>query len=717
MRKIISFVLSVIVAFVVVMSRFGAPFVYAGKGETSKSDRIIVSLGDSYSSGEGILPFYGQLDDDGNEKPITARVTNKDWLAHRSTKAWPGLLTLPTVGKMADNRDTHWFFVAASGAETKHLKGEFTKVYSKLDIRSKVAAELPVIGGSEVLPSQLSIFDELKKKGKKADYVTITIGGNDLGFADIITDAFVANPNSHIMHFFGFNVEADIEAAKKRLEEGGDVRNNLIQAYNDIAKAAGEGTTILVAGYPELVNPEGYGDRITKSEATVINDGVDFCNEKLEEIVNQCREKDKIDIVFVPVNTEGAFKGHGAGTEDAYINDIILPAQDEDLIDGSSMSVASIVSSYSIHPNEEGAQMYAKCVQSVIDDIEEKKRVERQKSLMAEEDLTGPKYQYSPELAEDWQKAYVSFVEKTWKEGGYYADENAYVPFYGYTVYDMDEDGTPELFIRFLNPYGMYYDDLIFGIYQYRNGVVECLDFSWERSVEHYMIPGNGIMNYRLYMHGKGVLEVSKTTLKNGVLANEDIYFANLRDEDPDGEKAPEEIVEGALLMSYVDGNCYLPIFDYYGTPETRINGTNEEARKIISDTMQNGGTVFYCYQKASDIQEEDGVSKYHSELVVEELPFSQLGSRINWFGTSDSHVVETEWRDLNKDGQDECIVIFESNEKAGAKFNLVVSVQNEYVYVYYPVQASEDGSFYYLDLMYPDLKITLQFYKEQFYF
>ena len=40
--------------------------------------RIMVSLGDSYSSGEGIEPFYGQND------AVSQKVQNQDWLAHRS---------------------------------------------------------------------------------------------------------------------------------------------------------------------------------------------------------------------------------------------------------------------------------------------------------------------------------------------------------------------------------------------------------------------------------------------------------------------------------------------------------------------------------------------------------------------------------------------------------------------------------------------------------
>ena len=58
---------------------------------------IMVSLGDSYSSGEGIEPFYGQ------DKKISEKVKDKNWLAHRSKKSWTGLLEVPGLtGTMKD---------------------------------------------------------------------------------------------------------------------------------------------------------------------------------------------------------------------------------------------------------------------------------------------------------------------------------------------------------------------------------------------------------------------------------------------------------------------------------------------------------------------------------------------------------------------------------------------------------------------------------------
>ena len=65
---------------------------YADENDNA-SDHIIVSLGDSYSSGEGIEPFYAQ------DLPLAEKVKAPDWLAHRSQNAWGGMLTLEDDGE------------------------------------------------------------------------------------------------------------------------------------------------------------------------------------------------------------------------------------------------------------------------------------------------------------------------------------------------------------------------------------------------------------------------------------------------------------------------------------------------------------------------------------------------------------------------------------------------------------------------------------------
>ena len=352
------------------------------------------------------------------------------------------------------------------------------------------------------------------------------------------------------------------------------------------------------------------------------------------------------------------------------------------------------------------------------DKAAKQRKDEQIQRLIADEDMDSEKYQYSSIYAKDWQKSYAAFVGKAWRGGVYYEFEHAYVPFFGYAIYDMDEDGIPELLVRCTNPDGMYSDDMFLGIYQYRNQKVECLDFCGERSVEYYRIPGNGMMNYRMYYHGKGILEVSKTELHDGKLEVSDLYSVNLRDDDPDGEKSPEEIVSGARLIRFVEGNCLLPIFDYYGVPETKSDCTNEEAKELIDDVIQNDGSIYYCFQDASfnnGADESNMKREYHTELVMNKTHFKELCSEGGLFDT-ECYVKTTDWRDLNGDGQDECVVSFGKKENDWEAW-VVFSLQNGAVYAYYPRWVSIDCypySWGYYDLN--NKKIDFRFYKDQFY-
>ncbi|MBO4509748.1 MAG: hypothetical protein J5718_00205, partial [Lachnospiraceae bacterium] len=111
---------------------------------TKAGKKIVVSIGDSYASGEGIEPFFGQ------DKASAEKVEDEDWLAHRSEKAWSGMLKVDGQ-KMVHN--DNWFFAAASGAETVDLYGNQKKEYNYDGLK-----------GEKGLTPQLEIFDEVEKK-------------------------------------------------------------------------------------------------------------------------------------------------------------------------------------------------------------------------------------------------------------------------------------------------------------------------------------------------------------------------------------------------------------------------------------------------------------------------------------------------------------------------------------------------------------------------
>jgi len=299
--------------------------------------QIMVSLGDSYSSGEGIEPFYGQEDD------VSIKIQNPDWLAHRSKDCWPGMLTLPDHnGKMSDNRDEYWFFAAASGAVTDNMLNTFRKEYKKGKYTSVYD-----------LDPQLDIFNEIG--ANEVDYVTLTLGGNDAGFADIIAACV---KGSNYLNIGGLADKLN-NTWEDFYKEGG-IRDNLVKAYLNIAQKAGPQAQILVAGYPELLNQDG-GFFISKSEAVLVNENVSKFNEAIAEIVQDC---DDLGIKISFVSVEEAFEGHGAYSDDPYINEVILFSKSQDLKD------FEMPSKYSIHPNYNGACAYAECVQAKIDELE-----------------------------------------------------------------------------------------------------------------------------------------------------------------------------------------------------------------------------------------------------------------------------------------------------------------------------------------------------------
>ena len=340
-QNILLKVLSLLLMVMIVLSIIP---LHQAAAEDVDNSPIIVSLGDSYSSGEGIEPFYGQFDED-----IAQKINNPDWIAHRSQKAWPGMLKLPSIkGRMSDHRDQNWFFCAASGATTEHILNDYHKPYNKDNGKYK---------GSYPLPQQRSAFDNLK--GKHTKYVTLTLGGNDADFEGIITTAVFSNS------YLNPNGLSDkFNHTWQEFFRNNGIRDNLYHAYRNIAEKAGSQAHIIVAGYPKLIDPAGSpprGEIINKKEAALINENVTKFNQAIQSIVNTC-QGEGMQISFVSV--EEAFEGHGVYSKDPYIKDIHLGSSSEDCEDNL------IASKYSMHPNEKGAHAYAKCVQHRINELE-----------------------------------------------------------------------------------------------------------------------------------------------------------------------------------------------------------------------------------------------------------------------------------------------------------------------------------------------------------
>ena len=336
---------------------------------------VVVSLGDSYSSGEGNDPFYGQQDSSGNERSVTAKVTDYDWLAHRSTLSWGAMLKLPDVaGSMGEFKVAYggtgtdavqWYFAASSGAKTVHI----TDHGQNKSYRKKVGF-LTYQAGTVTLPKQLSVFDDIQDD---VDYVTLTIGGNDVDFTGVITKCVMES--SYLHQAFWNWVASDtmsrsnncwsqqthLEQKLEELWENIDsTMADIKKVYTGIQSAAGGQAAIIVAGYPELLDYKGAGAVISQREAIAVNAKVRAFNDQIEALVKQCNSEG-MNIYFVDV--EGAFKTHQMYSSDAWLNSIQLTARLQDLDDMAKSSA------YSCHPNYKGQVAYARCVNAKLEEI------------------------------------------------------------------------------------------------------------------------------------------------------------------------------------------------------------------------------------------------------------------------------------------------------------------------------------------------------------
>ena len=321
-------------------------------GSTVKADNddgvvVVVSFGDSYSSGEAIGVgetlangekgrFYGYTGDVNND------YNNDDWIAHRSMMSWPSRLEIPGVpGKLGDyhypdvkGAVCEWYFVASSGAETKDIikEGQEKRVRTKSGFDQK-----------RNLPKQIDVFNKIDKP---VDYVTMTIGGNDVGFADILTLAALEP-----LKIKPWLLEHKFNKLWKNINK---YKADLTATYEQIAAAAPE-AQIFVAGYPKLLAPKGSKFFFSSKQAKLVNENVTrFNDEVLSKLVGKAGKN------FHFVDVEKAFDGHGAYAKDAYINGIIFKKQEDDI------DKKAATSAYSFHPNDSGVQAYADCVNAAI---------------------------------------------------------------------------------------------------------------------------------------------------------------------------------------------------------------------------------------------------------------------------------------------------------------------------------------------------------------
>lgn len=293
-----------------------------------------VALGDSYSSGEGGSEFEPGTDEDPSLTD-SAKESVDGWipwydhtnppsnLCHRSTKAYSQRI----YDEYAFEGD--FGFHACSGATIEDLYTDDTHAN---------AGEIP----------QLENLDE------DTSLVTLSIGGNDVGFADVVEECLTKG----ILEWQDGCRETMGEETVKKIR---DLKDDLVKLYDEMQRRA-PNARILIVGYPRMFpdEPGVPGLEVGPSLDTGdLDEPIEPADQRwmndMGQLLNQTIKAAAEEAGVEYVDVSDALDGHEIGTEDSWINDLNFEWENGKPVDMGSF-----------HPNDEGQAAIARLVQQRI---------------------------------------------------------------------------------------------------------------------------------------------------------------------------------------------------------------------------------------------------------------------------------------------------------------------------------------------------------------
>lgn len=276
-----------------------------------------VAMGDSYSSGEGAWDYEEGTDYDDRDDlwPFNDDEEGHN-RCHRSTNAYSQVLVADNDFEGGDT------FVACSGAVISDLND-------------------PNHNNTDEDPQVESLGDDVS-------LVTMSMGGNDLGFADVVKDCIVNGEGG-----VGFVATCQEKHDQRIAELLPVLQQDLVEQYRLIKEEAPNARVVIV-GYPQLFvdNPsDSYGNLLYAEDQVWMNEKAAELNAMLREAARQAG------VEFV--DPTQAFRAHGLGSDDPWINDLDFG--------GPGMMVAD---PSSFHPNAAGHAAIADLVQQQLADPE-----------------------------------------------------------------------------------------------------------------------------------------------------------------------------------------------------------------------------------------------------------------------------------------------------------------------------------------------------------
>lgn len=324
----------------VIRSDGSPPYEESWEFTVDSANNTYVALGDSFASGEGVRPYLDQRAAEnfhfwGGEDAIfgldSGDIT-QDYACHRAEQGW--------VAKTAERQ----------------------KAFSELDFRACTGARIVDItsnhqhrkemispGGAKLSGGPVDRYNDPQIHGlesNRTSLVTLSIGGNDAAFGPVI-EACMNEADCQRSDLPGtdFNL-LDWSRTKLAL-----LSLNYVGLYGEI-RARAPRAMVVAATYPRLIDPEGYSflnREIDKEEADFLNYNSDLLARIIEKRANEAG--------FFVADVRDAFDGHGVGSDDPWIEGVVL----------NKLLAPELVSSASFHPNQSGSDAYARVVRETIE--------------------------------------------------------------------------------------------------------------------------------------------------------------------------------------------------------------------------------------------------------------------------------------------------------------------------------------------------------------
>ena len=196
----------------------------------NRTNAKYVALGDSYSAGEGVEPFFKGTDYENKKKGQGC---------HRSVNGYPALIEGTLSGSKVSARyeqaggSDAFAFVACSGAV--------------IDDLSKPGA------GNQVHDTPIDAA-QISYVGEGTEYITITLGGNDVGFGKLLESCLVAAKSKNATEVSAFSLasvqrnsgppqsqkpaKCENKIASLTSQKFPTLRDRLARTYSDILQKA-----------------------------------------------------------------------------------------------------------------------------------------------------------------------------------------------------------------------------------------------------------------------------------------------------------------------------------------------------------------------------------------------------------------------------------------------------------------------------------------------